>query len=149
VVDAPVELARLLHSLEKNEEALEVLSGLKTPDAETLLLQADIHGRLGRTDEALADLDAAIHTATESRDLAYRRKGHLLLELDRPKEALAAFDAALGLRPTDPEAWLDAARACQSLGQAARARKMLDEALRLDPEHTHARQLRSESAATN
>src|SRR5207249_1124668 len=82
-------------------------------------------------------------------DLAYRRKGQRLLDLGRPKEAIAAFDAALGLRPSDSEAWLDAARAWQALGQTARARKMLDEAIRLDPQNVEAQRLRSEGTVAD
>jgi len=62
----------------------------------------------------------------------YRRKGELLLRSHRSKEAMSAFDAALGLNPTDPDIWCDAARAWRSLGQEDRARKMVDQALRLD-----------------
>src|SRR5437660_514438 len=86
---------------------------------------------------------------SESRDLAFRRKGQRLLDLGRPKEAIAAFDAALGLRPSDSETWLDAARAWQALGQTARARKMLDEAIRLDPQNVEAQRLRSEGTVAD
>ncbi|MGI0148154.1 MAG: tetratricopeptide repeat protein, partial [Thermoplasmata archaeon] len=146
VAEGSLELAKILHSLGRNEDALAVLGKFEAPDAEASLLRSDIHEALGRMEEALADCDAAIRTAVEGRDLAYRRKGVLLLALQRSKEALAAFDAALGLNPTDAEAWLDAARAWKVLGQGTRARKMLDHALRLDPEHAEARRLRSEKA---
>src|SRR5207253_11127775 len=146
---ARLELARVLHLIGKEEDGLAVLRGIETPDTGALLLRADIQRSLGRTDEALADEDAAIRAATEGRDLAYRHKGRLLLDLGRPKEAVAAFDAALGLDPTDAEAWFDAARAWQALGQEGRARKLLDEALRLDPDHAQARRLRSERATAD
>jgi tetratricopeptide (TPR) repeat protein len=89
----------------------------------------------------------AIRAATDEKDLAYRQRGRLLMDLGRPPEAVAAFDAALGLRPADPEAWLDAARAWRTLGQGDRARKMIDEALRLDPHHAEARRLRDGDGA--
>jgi len=144
--DASPPLARLLHSLGRNDDALAILTRIDVPDAEASLLRADVHRALGRTEEALADCDAAIRAATEGRDLAYRRKGGLLLDLGRSREAIATFDAALGLNPVDPEAWLDAARAWKALGQEARARKMVDQALRLDPEHAEARWLKAEGA---
>jgi tetratricopeptide (TPR) repeat protein len=147
--EARLELARVLHSVGKDDDGLAVLQGVETSDAEALLIRADIQRSLGRTDEALADDDAAIRVATEGRDLAYRHKGRLLLDLGRPKEAIAAFDAALGLHPKDAEAWYDAARACQAFGQEGRARKLLDEALRLDPDHVQARRLRSEGATAD
>src|SRR5947207_2348294 len=147
--EASLELARWLHSTGKDVEALDALKGEAQLSSEALLLRADIHAGLGHTDESLADHDAAIRSPSEGRDLAYRRKGQRLLDLGRPKEAIAAFDAALGLRPTDPEAWLDAARGWQALGQTARARKMLDEAIRLDPQNVEARRLRSEAAVAD
>src|SRR5438094_40751 len=147
--EASLELARWHHSIGGDAEALDALKGEAQLSSEALLLRADIHAALGHTDEALADHDAAIRSPSEGRDLAYRRKGQRLLHLGRPTEAIAAFDAALGLRPTDPAAWLDAARGWQALGQTARARKMLDEAIRLDPQNVEARRLRSEAAVAD
>src|SRR5206468_13095176 len=62
-----------------------------------------IHAGLGRIEDAVADCEAAIRATAIGRELAYRRKGELLLRAGRPKEAVAAFDAAIGLNPTDPE----------------------------------------------
>src|SRR5205823_2428789 len=132
--DASLELARGLQSIGRIEEALKVLEAVESPDVIACLLQADLHAALGRTEEALTDCDAAIRVATDGRDLAYRRKGDLLLRVGRVKQAAAAFDAALGLNPTDPEAWRDAARAWKAMGQEARARKMDDQARSLDPD---------------
>jgi len=146
--DAGPELARALKVLGKLDDAIAVLAGIKGPSAEALLLRADLHADLGRMEEALADCDAAIRATKDGRDLAYRRKGEFLLRLDRPKQAMVAFDAALGLNPADPDVWCDAARAWRSLGQESRARKMVDQALRLDPTSSRALVLRSEGAAS-
>src|SRR5436309_331672 len=146
--DAGPELARALKVLGKLDDAIAVLAGIKGPSAEALLLRADLHADLGRMEEALADCDAAIRATKDGRDLAYRRKGEFLLRLDRPKQAMVAFDAALGLNPADPDVWCDAARASRSLGQESRARKMVDQALRLDPTSSRALVLRSEGAAS-
>src|SRR5438552_2821593 len=78
--EARLELARVLHLIGKEEDGLAVLRGIEAPDTGALLLRADIQRSLGRTDEALADEDAAIRAATEGRDLAYRHKGRLLLD---------------------------------------------------------------------
>jgi tetratricopeptide (TPR) repeat protein len=147
--DAALELARALQSLGKDQDALAALDEIMAANPEASLLRAEIHARLGRIEDALADHDTAIRAATAGRDIAFRRKGRYLLDLGRPKEALAAFDAAIGLRPADPEAWVDAALAWGALGQPSRARKMLDEALRLDPDHVQARRLRSETTAAD
>src|SRR5947199_4375279 len=146
--DAGPELARALKVLGKLDDAIAVLAGIEGPSAEALLLRADLQADLGRMEEALADCDAAIRATKDGRDLAYRRKGEFLLRLDRPKQAMVAFDAALGLNPADPDVWCDAARASRSLGQESRARKMVDQALRLEPTSSRALGLRSEGAAS-
>ncbi|TLZ74060.1 MAG: tetratricopeptide repeat protein, partial [Methanobacteriota archaeon] len=146
--EASIEQARTLQSLGRLEEALAALSAVEGSDAEPLLLRADLHAALGRAEDALGDCDAAIRLATEGRDLAYRRKGRLLLDLGRSKEAAAAYDAALGLNPSDADAWCDAALAWRAQGQEARASKMLDHALRLDPSNGRATRLQSDAAPT-
>src|SRR5438445_4440992 len=146
--EARPELARTLRVLGRADDALAALDGIEAPSGETLLLRAEIHAGLGRIEDAVADCSAAIRATAIGRDLVYRRKGELLLRLNRPKEAVAAFDAAIGLNPTDPETWCDAARAWRALGQETRARKMVDQALRLDPTSSQALNLRSEGAAS-
>jgi len=145
--DASIERARALQSLGRLDEALAALAAVGGSEAEPHLLRADLHAALGRTEEALADCDTVIRTATDGRDVAYRRKGRQLLELGRPKEAIAAYDAALGLNPADADAWCDAAIAWRAQGQGVRASRMLDHALRLDPSHTRAIRLQSEAVA--
>src|SRR5438094_419620 len=147
--EAPPELARALRVLGRADDALATLAGIEAPSNEMLLLRADLHASLGRFEDALADCDAAIRAHADGRDLVYRRKGELLLRSHRSKEAMSAFDAALGLNPTDPETWCDSARAWRALGQEARARKMVDQALRLDPTSSQALDLRFEGAASS
>src|SRR2546428_8354175 len=144
-----LELARTLRHLGRASDALTILDGMDSSDTEASLLRADLHEDLGRAEDALSAFSAALRISADGRDVVYRRKGGLLLRLDRPKEALAAFDAALGLNPTDPGAWFDAARAWRALGQEGRARKMLDQALRLDPGFPRALDLRSERTASS
>src|SRR2546425_439588 len=147
--EARPQLARTLRVLGRADDALAALDGIEAPSGETLLLRAEIHAGLGRIEDAVTDCSAAIRATAIGRDLVYRRKGELLLRLNRPKEAVAAFDAAIGLNPTDPETWCDAARAWRALGQEARARKMVDQALRLDPTSSQALDMRSEGAASS
>ena len=79
--------------------------------------------------------------------MPFHRKGHLLLDLGRDREALAAFDAAIGLNPDDEEYWCDAAVACRRLGREAKAQRLLDGALRMNPTSERARKLRAETGA--
>ena len=146
--EAQTDLARSLQILGRADDALATLAGIEAPSNEMLLLRADLHASLGRFEDALADCDAAIRAHADGRDLVYRRKGELLLRSHRSKEAMSAFDAALGLNPTDPDIWCDAARAWRSLGQEDRARKMVDQALRLDPTFSRALDLRSGRTAS-
>src|SRR3989442_1228964 len=143
--------AVLLEDLERVDEAIDgyAASASKAHGADALIRLSALLLRVGRPGDAIADCDAAIRATEIGRDLVHRRKGELLLRLNRPKEAVAAFDAAIGLNPTDPETWCDAARAWRALGQEARARKMVDQALRLDPTSSQALDMRSEGAASS
>ncbi len=143
--DVRRDLARALAALDRREEALRELAD--AADGESRFLRADLLASLGRGEEALAVLGEATRTAPESAAVAYQRKGKLLLDLGRPKEATAAFDAALGLNPRDAALWCDAAVAWRRAGQEAKARKMLDRALALDPTSEPALRLRDPSAS--
>ena len=68
--------------------------------------------RLGRLDEALTDTRAALDAGLDSVEL-HNNHGNLLLDLDRPAEAMAAFERALALDPEQPvvRANLERARA--------------------------------------
>ncbi len=135
--------ARALADLGRMEEALSVLGNVASLDARASLLRAEWLHALGRTEEALAACDAALRADPETRDVAYHRKGKLLLAAGRPKEAAAAFDAALGLNPREAEYWCDAAVAWRSSGQETKARRLLDRALELDPHLERARRLKT------
>ena len=59
---------------------------------------------------------------------------------------MAAFDAALGLNPRDAALWCDAALAWQRSGQEAKALRLLDRALAIDPAFERALRLRDAAA---
>lgn len=66
--------------------------------------------------EALAHFEAAV--ATDSSNFqTHRWQGRAALLLDRPEEAIAAFSAAVRLRPTNPMAWWELGLAYERLGQ--------------------------------
>ena len=134
--------ARALAALGRAEDALAGLGDERGSDAPALLLRADLLHALGRTEEALRACDAAVRADPGAGDVAYHRKGKLLLAAGRAKEATAALDAALGLNPRDPEVWCDAAVAWRTCGREAKARRLLERALELDPHLDRARRLR-------
>jgi tetratricopeptide (TPR) repeat protein len=142
--DVRRELTRALVSLNRPDEALRELA--ENRDPESLLCRVDLLSSLGRAQEALAACDAAIRAAPVAADVAYHRKGKLLLDLGRTREALAAFDAALGLNPADAEVWCDAALAWRKSGQESKARKLLDRALEIDPGFDRALRLKNNAA---
>ena len=141
--------ARVLSETGRAAEALDALGEAPGTDAAALLLRADLLQTLGRTADALAACDAAGRADARARDVAFDRKGKMLLHAGRAKEAASAFDAALGLNPREPDYWCDAALAWSSCGQTARARSLLERALRLEPRFERALRLRETLSAAD
>lgn len=56
-------------------------------------------------------------------------------ELERPADALAAYDQALRLAPDDVATWMEHGNALDDLDRLPEAERSYREALRLDPEH--------------
>jgi tetratricopeptide (TPR) repeat protein len=79
-------------------------------------------------------------------DPAYARALHnvtgCLIDLRRYRDARAASEAAYRLSPDDPGVVYNLAVVSLALGDAARARSLIDRALSLDPKHTAASALR-------
>jgi tetratricopeptide (TPR) repeat protein len=93
----------------------------------------------GRISHAQGDSDRAVALTQEAAELEqtvekhpitpgallppYEAKGDLLAELDRPAEALAAYEAGLDVWPKRYHSLLGAARAAQEAGESERARE--------------------------
>ena len=71
----------------------------------------------------------------------HNRRGDALLLLTRPEEALAAFDSALALTPTDAYAHYNRARALLALGRKEDAKTALHTAAETKPPQPGARKL--------
>src|SRR5690606_33365180 len=84
--------------------------------------------RLGRCDEALARLAAADVASARARAV----EGDCHLRAGRPAEALASYDEALALDPTDASALVGAALAASARGDDERVEALLPR-LRLRP----------------
>lgn len=105
--------ARALHA-----RALEVLGralALDPGDPRVLLERALLLRRLGKREEAEADLAAAARSAPRDAAVHAARAGNLE-ELGRSREAREAWAAALAAAPDWPEAWLDAGSAFARAG---------------------------------
>jgi tetratricopeptide (TPR) repeat protein len=92
----------------------------------------------GRISHAQGDADRAVAQTREAAELEqtvekhpitpgallppYEALGELLNELDRPADALAAFEAGLGVWPNRYHSLLGAARAARDAGESERAR---------------------------
>jgi hypothetical protein len=101
-----------------------------------MLLAQALHGT-GQADAALAALDQLL--AQQPRDAgAHESRGNLLMELGRPAEALASFEAALEHGGTSPEALANLAAALLRLGRAQDALVRAEGALALQPVHRQA-----------
>ena len=86
---------------------------------------------LGRPQEALADLDAAVRLK-RSDAAGWAWRGAALRALGRATESAASLDRALTLQPSRAEAWLERSRAALALGDAKGALASLDRAAALD-----------------
>src|SRR5207247_2078734 len=156
--------ALLLEDVERTDEAIDAYaaSASRGHSADVLICLSALLLRVGRAADALVPADEARsrHPLDGRGHLA---AGRAAIALNRTADAEAFFRKALDVDPAcearpelaralhsaDAEAWFDAARAWQALGQEGRARKLLDEALRLDPDHAQARRLRSEGATAD
>jgi serine/threonine protein kinase/predicted Zn-dependent protease len=138
---AYVNLARAYQGQNKEREAglrLDRAIALKPPQALAAIYRtrARWHQRRGDLTAALGDLGQAIghdpQGPTSPAALADRvERGRLLLQLDRPAEALAELDAALAKEGALPEAHRLRAEALTRLGRPAEAVAALDRYLAL------------------
>ncbi|MDH2429739.1 tetratricopeptide repeat protein [Sphaerisporangium sp. TRM90804] len=94
--------------------------------------RAQLLGRLGRHDEALGEMDAAVAVDPAYPDYRLDR-GNLLFRMGRLDEALAEYDAAIGLSPPLPEGYYNRAQLRLATGDLTGARADLDHVLELDP----------------
>jgi tetratricopeptide (TPR) repeat protein len=101
-------------------------------EVDRLILSARISHAQGDSDRAVAltqeaaELEQTVekHPITPGALLPpYEAKGDLLAELDRPAEALAAYEAGLDVWPKRYHSLLGAARAAQEAGESERARE--------------------------
>lgn len=91
-------------------------------------------GERGNKDEALAACDSLLTSLPRYAADILRIKGSLLLEMNRPQEALALFDNVLATRAT-PWADVGRARALVALGQDDEAKEQLNRALEAYPNY--------------
>jgi len=94
--------------------------------------RAQLKIALGRPEEALADLDAAIAADPGYPDY-YIDRGNLLHRLGRLEEARADYETAMRVGPPFPEAYYNRAEILFALGDHDGALADLDYALELDP----------------
>lgn len=94
------------------QAALSVINALLSDPSATSIRQqlqifrANIYSRVGRTSEAVKDLDAALEAFPESIELHLKR-GDLWAKLPNEHEkAKADFDLAISLNPTAPEGYI-------------------------------------------
>jgi tetratricopeptide (TPR) repeat protein len=103
---------------------------------------------LGKTEEALVDLDKAAKIATTDfmPDVLVQR-GMTLAKLGRHDVALADFVKARTIDPSTVSAWLEESRALRTLGRAADGLVAAKEALKLRPDDASIRTLVTELGA--
>jgi tetratricopeptide (TPR) repeat protein len=128
-----------LEQLGRHEEALaayERLIKLAPSHAEGYAHRSRVLGVLSRKAEALRDVDKALSLKNDPRLLFNR--GALLLQLDRPRDALSAFDKAMAAGLAEPQAWFNCGLALMALGRLDEALASYDEALLRQPDYADA-----------
>ncbi len=115
------------------ERVCRLILSIDPGHAPTLHLLGLVEHQQGRSDDAIEHIRAAI--ARSGRDPAFHHNlGNILLNLDRPAEAVNCYDRALALAPDSVETLYNLGNAHQQLGQPQRALAYFERALRLRPE---------------
>jgi tetratricopeptide (TPR) repeat protein len=134
--EALKELVPLLLAAGRAAEALAAAQAAAqaAPSSACFMLLARALHACGQQRESLQVLDAVL--AREEGHLgALEARGNLLLELERPDEALAAFEQALARHGAHPESLSNLAAALLKLDRPEEALQSADAALRLQAEH--------------
>ncbi|CAH0311376.1 Beta-barrel assembly-enhancing protease [Massilia sp. Bi118] len=122
--------ARALANGGQPELALAAYSALLTRspgNADVLLGRGVVYSRLGRWNEAVADLSAAASASPDYADV-WEALGNTYRWSEQPAKALEAYEHLVALRPKDPAALVARARAQRALGHAFEARADLERA---------------------
>lgn len=115
------------------------LVGYRPDQANWHLQRGEAFRRNGDLDRALAELQLAVATGARTEPLPHHNLGALLLQLDRPAEAIPHLREAIRLQPRYLEAHANLALAWANTGRDDLACNELEEVLRLDPDHRAAR----------
>jgi hypothetical protein len=105
--------------------------------ADALLNRGSALATLNRSEQALADFDAALALMPGHPAALYNR-GNALSDLGRYDEALAAFDRALTAAPNHVQAWNNRGRALQALNRHDDAINNFDKAIALQKDYADA-----------
>lgn len=114
-------LAAALLRIGERDRAGNLLATLVTeaPTAERLVELSEACRLTGRLEEALAHAERAVELRSDLAH-AHRAVGKALVGLGRAAEALAFYDRAIALAPTDPELLMDEAEALLIVGNYRR-----------------------------
>src|SRR5437870_1920139 len=110
-------------------------------DPRAILGLGDTFIDLGDADAAEAQFTRALGKDPQNAPILFR-KGELLLNHDRPTEALECFEKVASFEPQRVEAWAGAARAHAALGRRGEAEASLANATRLGADHLTVRAAR-------
>jgi tetratricopeptide (TPR) repeat protein len=142
-------LAGVLGRLRRLDEAILACDRVLAIDprfAPAMLRRGAMLGPLGRHREAVDYLDRLLLLPGQPasfRATAHLLRGDALRHLGEPAEAIAAYDRAIGLRPTVADAWVNRGKALRELGEVVDALDSFATALTIDPGHLTARNERS------
>ena len=133
-------LAVALMRLRRLDQAEDVLRRLLADDADDLRARFNLatvcqaQGKLASArDEWRSVVGSRAPLAAADAAFAHASLGEVLMGLDQPEEAMAAFGAAAGLDAADPAAWVNLAAAAEAAGRPGRAAAAARRAVELLP----------------
>ncbi|MGB9754809.1 MAG: protein kinase [Roseiflexus castenholzii] len=109
------------------------------PDGWNLIARCSL--QLWLYHEALQAVDEGLRRAVSRTEFAhlYGARGDIFATMQKPVDALAAYDKALSYTPTAPALWRSKGVLLQRLGEMAQAQEYLEKAIQLDPSDAVAR----------
>ncbi|MDW8145295.1 MAG: tetratricopeptide repeat protein [Roseiflexaceae bacterium] len=102
------------------------------PDSWNLIARCSL--KLWLYHEALQAVDEGLRRAVSRTEFAhlYGARGDIFATMQKPVEALAAYDTALSYTPSAPSLWRSKGVLLQRLGEIAQAQECLEKAIHLD-----------------